>query len=325
MKKNFLQTRTPYRPNDWDNHIHENFWLDSNRLRIDALEDRDFTYVEGEGYLNYEVKRRINIFSFGKATFWLKVTMIGLPVSIDSYGYEGNLERLLKDYRRRFGLFMLLNIRDASIIPIEIPTGKTLPNCVFVNRFDSFDHYLRCLRSSYRRRINKALDASEALEWQSIPCSEFTDAHYQLYLQVLNHSHYPLETLPIEYFKDSEDELYILCLHDRPLAFVLFKEWEEKGFFLFGGMDYHERDRYDLYYGMLLFLVKTGISRGLKTVSFGQTAESAKQRVGCVLEDRYMCVFTRFRSVNRLLRALIPFMDNRQKQDGYRVFVEEPL
>ncbi|HHZ00969.1 MAG TPA: hypothetical protein GYA03_07735, partial [Tissierellia bacterium] len=60
--------------------------------------------------------------------------------------------KALEVIKKRKGLKIILNA-DKEILK----NARTLSSFVFENTFETFDDYLNKLRSSYRRRINKAL------------------------------------------------------------------------------------------------------------------------------------------------------------------------
>ncbi len=90
--------------------------------------------------------------------------------------------------------------------------------------------------------------------------------------------------------------------------------------FVFGGMNYQYRDEYDLYYNMLLHMLKIGIKNQVKVIDLGQTAENTKCRLGCELEERYMAAFSRNRLISTLLCRFAPLLAYDQEQIHYNVF-----
>lgn len=320
MKEVFKAARYQVRPRDWEAHLGDNLWLDPAHLLFDPAWEDQFYYVVGEGYQCIEFKRHINVFTFGKFSLKLPFTMIALPVSIDGCGYDGSLEALIKDYTKRKGLMMLLNIRSSQDMKGRVPFGKTLGNCLFHNPFTSFEGYLSALRSPYRRRIKLALEKINPIRIDKIVNHTFDDPLYQLYLEVLHKSQYPLETLPIDFFKEAKEDIYVFYENQLPIAFVMVKAHDHQGYFLFGGMAYNKRDTYDLYYNMLILMIKWGIEKNLATISFGQTAESSKCRLGCEIEPRYMSVFTKYPWVNSLLGLVMPLLEYKEDGKQYHVF-----
>jgi Acetyltransferase (GNAT) domain len=281
--------------------------------------DAPYRLVIGPNYKCCEYQKKINIFSFGKAKLFLTFTVIAPPVSIDTVGYFGDITSLIADYSRRKGLFLILNERNRYEGPVAV--ANTLATAIFRNGFSNFDEYLQSLRSHYRRRLHLALSKGELLLWKQVPSHAFDQELYKLYLQVLHHSDFPLETLGMDFFRECPAEVY--ALHDsdqKPVAFVMIAHEEDTTTFVFGGMDYDLRDTYDLYYNMMIKVLKQGIARGSKIIDFGQTAESTKCRLGCVLEPRFMLFFTSNPVIMFFAKKLIRLIGYKPDHEIYHVF-----
>ncbi len=270
--------------------------------------------------IEYDIK--LNLLTFCNLYLPLKITIIGFPISICEKGYDGDLNDITKDLRKRKGIFLFLN-DDTCYEQQPYRSGRTLPNCIFYNNFKKFDEYLSSLRSQYRRRINIALNKGKKLKITKIKNENFTDEIHNLYLNVLKNSKYPLETLDKGFFQDFESEIYVFYKENKPVAFVQLKEINETLNFIFGGMDYQYRDEYDLYYNMLLFILKTGIERQCKIINFGQTAEQSKMRIGCTLQSKYMHIYSSNKIMDYILIKLIRYLEYKETKQNLRVFKYE--
>jgi len=281
--------------------------------------DAPYRLVIGQYYKCCEYQKKINIFSFGKAKLDLPFTVIAPPISIDTVGYFGDITSLIADYSRRKGLFLILNERNGYEGPAAV--ANTLATAIFNNGFLNFDEYMQSLRSHYRRRLHLALSKGELLQWKQVPSQSFDQELYQLYLQVLHHSDFPLETLGIDFFRECPAEIYALYdSNQKPVAFVLIAHEEAATTFVFGGMDYDLRDTYDLYYNMMIKVLKQGIASGSKIIDFGQTAERTKRRLGCVLEPRFMLFFTSNPLIMFFAKKLIRRIGYQPDHEIYHVF-----
>ena len=321
MKKNGFQgTIHSTAPAHWEEAIGNCPWLRGDVLKAASYSDTPFRYVTHSEYACCEYSMRMNLFTFSKARVELPVTVVGMPVSIDKCGYSGSLIRLISDYRRRRGLFLLLNLEAETELPEGFSRAATLSTCIFHNHFSSFEEYLGALRSGYRRRVLKALKKGEPLEIKKIDPKEFSEELHQLYRNVVSRSKYPLETLQKEFFQQFPSEIYVLNYQGRPAGFFSIKGDGDCLHFIFGGMDYRYRDQLDLYYNMLLAILKLGISGGYRRIDFGQTAETAKCRLGCVTEPLYMAAFCRNSLLNSLIQRLLPFLAYREPAGAYDVF-----
>lgn len=281
--------------------------------------DTPYKLIMGEGYRCCEYKKMINIFSFGKTKLTLPFTVIAPPLSIDRVGYLGELTALISDYSRRKELFLILNVRQNY--SGAAACAHTLSAAVLTNRFLNFEEYVKNLRSHYRRRLLLAEKKGATLRWKRVPSLEFNQELYQLYLQVLHHSDFPLETLGIGFFRGCPGE--IDALYDpeqKPVAFVLTSHDEVQTTFVFGGMDYSQRDEYDLYYNMMSKVLRIGFENLSQKIDFGQTAENTKRRLGCGLEPRFMLFFTGVPLLTGLAKKLIRLIEYHPGKEIYHVF-----
>ncbi len=262
-----------------------------------------FRIVSHPQYICTEYPFKLNILSFlSKAKLHLPVTVIAPPVSICQSGYRGSAHALIADYKRRKGLFLILNMDDNR--GINDATGETLATCVLQTPFRSFEAYMASMRASYRRRARQALERGAGLIVRPVPADRFDTELWQLYKNVVSRSDYPLEVLNQSFFTGYNGECHAFFEGERPVAFVFFEQAGTKLNFIFGGMDYKKRDQYDLYYNMLLHLIDIAISRSCEELDFGQTAESTKMRLGCTLKRKYMCIFSGSPLVNSILKTM---------------------
>ena len=296
-------------------------WLSGNIIMLAQTPEHEIKTYTHPDYSACEYKLKLNVFSFGKLKLKVPFNVIAPPVSVDKSGFCGDLNSLIEDYKGRRGLFLMLNLKADKIdIKGKVAVGKTLPSCVFENKFKSFDEYLKALRSSYRRRIKIALDNGKKLQVKRIKGIDFNDELYGLYLQVFSKSDFPLEKLPVSFFQGCGCEIDVFYNENKPLAFVMYEKNGDNINFIFGGMDYASRDRYALYYNMLLHIVRTGIENEVKFINFGQTAEVTKCRIGCSLEDRFMLAFGGNGFLTYLLRVFAPLLQNNKKIIELNVF-----
>jgi len=301
--------------------ININEWLDSDILRVlERSSDTHFSVVSHPNYTCTEYKTKLNLFAFSRFRLYIPITIIGPPVSVDSVGYNGDLNKLVADYKRRRGLYLVLNLPEYPDIAEKAAIGETLSSCYFYNHFHSFEDYFTALRGSYRRRLKKALKKGDSLRVEKINNSEYSEELHKLYKQVRQNSKYPLETLSYEFFKCFENDIFVFFDNTEPIAFVSTKQFEKEMSFVFGGMDYSKRDKFDLHYNMLLFVLRLAIQQRVECVNFGQTAEHSKQRIGCTLSKRYMVAFSGNLIINQIIRFFGDFLEYRTPKEIYRCF-----
>jgi len=315
MKRKFEGSIFADVPADWRG----NEWLGKEPLeKLKGVSDTPFRCVTHPEYHCTEYDIKMSLFTFGKLKFRIPMTVIGSPLSVDCMGYEGDFAALVRDYKRRKGLFLALNLSEEPNLPIA--RAQTLASCIFDNKFSSFDSYLTALRSGYRRRILAALEKGKTLTIRKIENKDFDDGLYDLYLQVLSRSKYPLETLNIEFFRRFEGDIFVFYEKETAVAFAALIQKGNRLNFIFGGMDYEKRDRFDSYYNLLLSILRYGIESGVQTINLGQTAEQTKLRLGCYLEHKYMAAFSGNRFIDWLLRRFGRMLGYKESQNNYRVF-----
>lgn len=262
-------------------------------------------------------RHRLNLLTFGPRGPRLRwpVRIVGPPLSVATAGLAGadgvTRSALLAHLRAQPGLTLALNT-EAGRLDDDFIAGPTLPTYRLAIAWDSFADYLAALRSPYRRRVRRALARGAALTVESpADPAAFDAAWHNLYLNVYRRSRYPLECLTADYFRRYPAELAMFRTADgRPAGFAQFRRAGDRLWFLFGGLDDALRDACDTYWNLLLHLVRVGIERGCREVDFGQTAGTAKQRLGCRRVPLFMHATHRGALARRILRRLAPVLSH---------------
>ena len=277
-----------------------------------------YEITEDSLIISYDLK--LNLFNFKNILpLNVKAQIIGLPISLSHRGYFGDLNKAIDIIKKRKGLKIILNA-DTEIIK----GSRTLSTFVFENVFNTFDDYLNKLRSSYRRRLNKALSQRNNIVIRKIINSNFTSEHYNLYLSIMNRTDNPLEILPIEFFKQYETEIYefIDKSNENIIGFIQLKEFDDKLCFLFGGFNKEDVEKFDIYYNMLLKIIEIGIEKKVKKIDFGQTAEESKLKIGCKEVNKYLYAHHSNTIINSLIQKLLPLMSYRPYKIVHHVLKE---
>lgn len=318
----YITIKQPYEPyeyKDSDMKIKEvaREWINL----LDLLEvvnpcEQNYDIVDDCTIISYRFK--LNLFNFKNILpLRLNIEIIGLPISVSHQGYFGDPNRVKRIVEKRKGLKLILN----SDTKFE-NGGRTLSSFIFYNGFESFERYMDSLRSSYRRRLNMALSNREKLIINKIENREFTKEHYNMYLSIMKRTENPLETLPIEFFREYRAEIYEFLDRDTGtiLGFVQIQQIDEDLLFLFGGFDKEDNKAYDLYYNMLLKIVEIGIERNIKTIEFGQTAEASKLKIGCEEKKKYLYIHHSNIMINKIVKLLVPFFSYKPYKIKHNVF-----
>lgn len=285
-----------------------------------------------QGLILVSYVHNLNLLNFTrKFSLKAKVRIIGLPISLslggilstkDANAIDKESERVAvrEVLKEMEGLTLVLNS------DFDLSGGnRTLSTFVFHNRFSDFQDYLNALRAPYRRKISKALEKGKGLKFIPISPLGFTEQHYALYLSVMGRTRNLLETLPIDFFRGYDAD--IIEVRDEESRLVGFVQLRGSGsglYFMFCGFrrNYAGPDdlwvepgvgskreeslmnSIDLYYNMLLFIIRFGIEKGYGHIQMGQTSEETKLKLGCEEVGRYLCLHHGNAVVNRLLQAL---------------------
>lgn len=247
--------------------------------------EQEYYYAKSdEHYAFYTLYRsKMDILTFGKTSWYMKVSTIGYPCSLSCPGYvTDDLSFLLESITHIKGAKLVLNV----IEPVEskMGFGETLPTCMFDCNFSTIDEYLDSLRSSYRRRLKLAVKRCE--ESGIVKIHDNQADIYQLYLNTYEKSNYKLERMEREFFERVEAEKIVYQKGGKNIGFTLLRRQGTHLDFMLCGMDYSEKTA-DLYYYMLLNIIDYAIREHCETIDFGQTSEQTKLKLGAYLEKRY--------------------------------------
>ena len=291
-----------------------------NLLKEENLFPQEYYYIKNNEdfafFIVYQMK--LNIFTFGNFKFNVKGKIIGMPCSISENGYYTNNEAMMLEFIKTIkGPKLVLNVKK----PIQvagITVGHTLPTCIFVNDFKSIDEYLSSLRSSYRRRINKAIKRWEAVKVEQLS-GECPKSVYELYLRTYNKSAYKLEKLEARFFDKVAADKIIFSKDGVELGFVLVKKHQEKLYFMLCGMNY-AGETTDLYYYMLYKIIVYAIENNCNIIDFGQTSEETKLRMGCELSERYFYALHTNKFLNKMIKMNKSLLEYKYNFQKFRVY-----
>ena len=239
---------------------------------------------------------RINILTFANIPSPLRFQVIGLPVSIaappiigDFREFEYLLSELIK---LESGIILGLNFLH-DYLANKVLNLRTLPTIILKPGFDKIENYENSLRHAYRRRIHRIRQKFLNVTSVTSECIGFNEEHYALYLEIMKKTTTKFETLSLESFKylpfDFQLTTYyiekvMLCWH------IILKDVNVL-FFYFGGMNYLLRDQFQSYNNNLLGILSYAIDQKFNLIDLGQTAETAKTRLGGELSERRMFLY----------------------------------
>lgn len=268
----------------------------------------------------------VNVLTFAKYNLNLPMTIIGLPVSVDAQGIIGKedfytelISLIIKDEK---GIILCLNYNETLAIP-NIIVMETLPTLVIEQSSISWQSYLQEIRHNYRRRIVQAEKKFSGVLVKEELCLNFTDEHYQFYLDIMEHTKTKLETLSKAFFANLPEEFKLHSYHaeGKLLTWHITTKHKKVYYFLFGGINYIFRDKYDAYYNNLIHIIKEAIELETESINLGQTAEVSKNRLGAQLIKKKMFIYHQnisIRSIFRLAKGLLNYKSNIKETTIYK-------
>jgi hypothetical protein len=254
---------------------------------------------------------KIDLFTFSAIKSPVTMHVIGVPASVSCSGLIGApghqnelLEHILEQEK---GIILVLNIPPGQM-PARGIVLRTLPTVEITHPFSTWEEFVAGMRSEYRRRVRKITDPSHDLLVKRDDCSDYSDSHHELYLQVWNKSTTRLEKLTLEFFRHLPPEFELVSMYrDGKLAawHINLKE-DERLVFFFGGIDYSVNRTLNAYFNNLLCIVREGVTAGYKNIELGQTAETPKLRLGGKLIEKNMVIYHHNTVVMFFLRLITP-------------------
>jgi hypothetical protein len=325
-------------PEGWDQGLHGNIYMrrwflqfmegasDNTNQRYGALQEDD---GQMPARLVLFDRPDYPITQFTSFALRARTTFVHVPLSVSKPGLaleEAGKERAFAFIRRIRGMKLVMNLPE-ELTSAGFAQVRTCPRCVLDLRWNSFEAYLRSLRSGYRSRYKKALQRSAQLKLYLLPNNlDFSNTLYALYEQVHDKARYKVEKLRAEFFQGNFFKIFLLEAPDgKPVAFFQLLANGTELIFEFAGVDYAVAPQYDAYIRLLLEIVKYGVENGFKRIDFGQTAEDAKLKLGCRYEDIFVLAHHSNPLLNLLLRLCAPLLQYRPiSQNAFNVFNGAP-
>lgn len=260
---------------------------------------------------------RLDLLTFLGLPSPVRVTILGLPVSVASPGVIGDpdaipdlLGALLP---RERGLVVGLNLERE--LPLSGPAwGRTLPSVEMEIPWRSVPEYRAALRSDYRRRMSRIEARWEGVTTDRLPCKAYTAGMHRLYREVWRRSEGRLEGLEPAFFLGLPPECHLSVHRAGETLVAWHAAWTEgaRRWFLFGGMDYGTLAARATYFNLLLAILREAIEDGIGWLDLGQTAEVPKTRLGGRCRDRRMFGWHRSAPVRWLIRRGKPWLEYRR-------------
>lgn len=267
----------------------------------------------------------IDFFSFKGIKSPVKMRVVGLPVSVASPGIFGskagvrNLLELIQKEER--GFLLALNL-ESDFQPATGIKMRMMPTIEFANKYSNFQEYLLSLRAPYRRRYNQLFPKSEGLIKVKSGCDQFTNAHYKLYQDIIDHTKTKLEILSTVFFKNLPEEFTLTSFYtdDFLVSWYITCDDGNSLVFFFGGHSFRLNDQYKLYFNNLFSILNEFIETGYDRCDFGQTAETPKLKLGGLIVEKSMVLYHENKAVRWLTGRTSSLLGYSKRFQEFRVF-----
>lgn len=317
-------------PPEWDELCKDNIYMSRNFMefmeKVNYCNQSYHLFYKDEklytGFMMFE--RKFNLFIFTdkyKINCPMKFIYLPLSVSHPSIVFDKDTKELESVLKKMKGIKIIININEENLDGFT--KGHYLPICVIENKWNTFDEYLKSMRSNYRRRINQALKKGKLIEYEFLKDNkDFTDEMYELYEQVFNHSQYSLEKLTVDFFRNDISKTLLLKINKKTEAFIQIIEDRKNDMLIFEfcGYNYEIAHDYDIYHNMLIKITQYAIENNFKRIQLGQTAYDAKLKFGATMYYNYFLLSHSNKFLNWLIKKKIHWLEYKIEEYNFNVF-----
>lgn len=262
-------------------------------------------------------------FTVGPVTIYRPTTICSLPIPFSTdpgFTDEARLNEvagILNEFQGGFQIITGLSARVADMPGWSC--RRHFPTVDLDIRWGTYGEYLEGFRSDYKSRITQALARGSRIKSRLIEPDELDENMHALYTAVARR--YNSMVLPRDYFIKFPYENYILGLEaDEAIwAWAFLVPKGRHLYFLFGGFNDRLNNEYNIYYNLLLAIVRFSIERKFEKINLGQTAELSKMRIGGYTVERYQLVRHTNPIINQILQKTDIF-EYRKKYPTPNVF-----
>jgi predicted N-acyltransferase len=219
----------------------------------------------------------------------------------------------------RYIIFKEFEQRDPAVVASFERLGYHVADSLPMNQFDatcnSFEAYLATLTSKKRSQIKNSYKKVKTDTLRLVVTSDseevanlYTEPVHQLYHSVLERAEARLEKLPPTFFRElsrqfgAKTSFNFIMEGDTVRAFGVVLYSDEVAYPLYVGVNYELNAEHELYFNVMFSMFEESLRRGVKLVSWGQTADQFKQmKLGCYQTPRHFFI----KGTNRFSEALI--------------------
>lgn len=207
---------------------------------------------------------------------------------------------------------------------------NVLPDPEIINNWETFDHYLKDMRSKYRYRLNNYIKIFNLSPVQIEIRDQFSDIAERLtqlwYQSYENAKEYKREILTPSYFRNMDHYLngrskVILFKYENQIigfGFVLFDDETLRSLFM--GMDHKHNKINKLYFNILIQTIKLGIESKKKQIEWGITSIRSKLDMGADLLPLYAYMKHLSPFFNKIIPNLFMLFSPPPKKESKHVF-----
>ncbi len=228
--------------------------------------------------------------------------------------------------KSRFGLINIvkdLDVNESLNADWELDKYNKIqvqPNMILPIReaWLSFDDYLAAMSSKYRTKVKRGLKKSKEIKKLELSLKDIerlNDKIFELYSSVKDNANFNLFELNKEYFLALKREM-----GDQFKLIAYFKDDELVSFYTliynnhildahFLGYNKEVNKSCQLYYNMLIDMVKHGIENDFKEVEFARTAMEIKSTIGAEPRDLKIYIKHPNKYLNRLVKRVTSLMN----------------
>lgn len=244
------------------------------------------------------------------------------------------MERLAREQRLAMVLLRDFYDNDTTFYDALTTSGysrvPSLPDTRMSIQWNTFDEYLNSMRSKYRWKATKRIDALRHDHVTIEVLAEFgdhADVFAGLWRNVYdNAKEYRRERLTADFFrnisaqlKEKSNAIYI-SKDGIPLAFSLLISNGDTLISAFTGLNYQYNQKYALYFNLLYKTIELAIVRKMIRVDFGITTLVPKKEVGASVAPIHVYMKHFHPLINRIVPAAFAFMLPKQDTTECSVF-----
>lgn len=240
---------------------------------------------------------------------------------------EGIALQVVRDFTpAELPAFARLKDRGFAVVP-------NLPDCEIVNRWTSFDAYLKSMRSEYRYKVRRRMQRAAAAGVRCEIRTRFGDLKHRLAelwtATYARATEFRREILTADFFEEIDalgdrSRAVLLLQGDLVVAFAIVLVDDRTLRFLYTGLDYERNEEACLYFNLLYHVVRAGIELGRERIEMGITAYPPKMDVGGHRAPLLMFMKHASTFLSPAFCALYRLMTARHPDGGRRVFRDEP-